>query len=389
MRFELPRSFWPTLYRLTGGDQWPPTTDPQAESLIARAVREGLLSLLLSEASLPPAVARAAAKFQALDRTNRLRVRVFEDSLKELAALLADEPIIVLKGTDYAYRLYSAPHLRPRQDIDILVRRDHAAAITLRLRQAGFKLHYPAGAVSRVPAYHEAVFEVGNATIEVHHSFVQRARNRVDYEGVWNRAKPWSGFDSRLLQLDDVDALIYHSINMNSDQFATPLFRHLDVWLMLRDREDILPAAVARAREWATRRALYGALRQTSRYFEELRTPAVENAMQELLPRRTRSFLDRHVLPDPWRPRRRYGRAGQLWRKFCLIDDGLLRGAFALYHVYAVVAGKLLEIQDSRSASRFPRQGEDAEEKTSENRLAAEAEEKTGRNDETKSHRRI
>jgi len=347
VQFELPRSFWPTLYRLTGGDHWPPTTDPQAEALVARTVREGLLSLLLSEPSLPPVVATAAAKFQALDRTNRLRARVFKDSLRELAGLLADEPIIVLKGMDYAYRLYSAPHLRPRQDIDILVRREHATAITARLRQAGFKLHYPAGAVARVPAYHEAVFEVGNATIEVHHSFVQRTRNRIDYQGVWTRAKPWSGFDPRLLQLDDVDALIYHAVNMNSDQFATPLFRHLDVWLMLRGREDILPAAVARAREWATTRALYGALRQTSRYFEEMRTPAVEEAMQELLPPPTRSFLDRHVLADPLRPRKRYGRLGQVWRKFCLIDNGLLRASFVIYHAYAVVAGKVLELRDA------------------------------------------
>jgi len=348
--FELPRSFWPTVYRLSSGEAWPPQTDQQAVTFIERVVPEGLLSLLMSEESLPPAVSRAIRGFQALDRTNRLRVRAFEDSLRTVGDLLQGEPIIILKGTDYAYRLYPAPHLRPRQDIDILVPRDRATAIASRLKEAGFKLHFVAGAVARVPAYHEAVFEVGNATVEVHHSFIQRTRNRIDYAAVWERAKPWSGFDHRLLQLDDVDALVYHAVNMASDQFSTPIFRHLDVWLMLRNREELLPAAVSRAREWATSRALYGALRQSSRYFSEMQTPAVEEAMQQSLPPRTRAFLDRHVLPDPWLPRIRYGRAGQLWRKLWLIDDSLHRASFALYHSYAVIAGKLLELRDQRTS---------------------------------------
>jgi len=347
--FELPPSFWPAVYRVAGGEVWPPQTDQQAAAFIERVVPEGLLSLLMAEQSLPSVVVRAIRGFQALDRTNRLRAHAFADSLKTVVDLLQGEPIIILKGTDYAYRLYPAPHLRPRQDIDILVHRERATTIASRLKNAGFILHFPAGAVARVPAYHEAVFEVGNATVEVHHSFIQRARNRIDYAGVWERAKPWSGFDSRLLQLDDADALVYHAVNMGSDQFSSPIFRHLDVWLMLRNREELLPVAVDRAREWATSRALYGALRQTSRLFPEMSSPAVEDAMRRLLPRRTRDFLDRHILPDPWL-RRRYGRAGQLWRKFWLIDDGFHRAAFALYHSYAVIAGRLLEMRDQRSS---------------------------------------
>ncbi|MDQ6801692.1 MAG: nucleotidyltransferase family protein [Acidobacteriota bacterium] len=350
MEFELPPNFWPTIFRLSTGQSWPPQNDDQAERFIARVVPEGLLSLLLAAPSLPPAVEIAARKLQALDRTNRLRTHVFEQSLRAVLDVLGGERIIVLKGMDYAYRLYPAPHLRPRQDIDVLVQRERSASIIAKLKEASFKQHFIAGSVGRVAAYHEAVFEVGNATVEVHHSFVQRARNRVDYAEIWERAKVWSGFDERLLRLDDADGLVYHAINMSSDQFSSPIFRHLDIWLMLRDRLDILPAAVSRARVWATSRALYGALRQTSRYFPDFQTPQVEAAMTELLPARTRAFLDRRILIDPWLPRRRYGRAGQLWRKFWLIDDTAHRASFAMYHAYALIAGKVLELREERAS---------------------------------------
>ncbi len=346
MQFQLPQSFWPALYRLARAKDWPPETEEDAAAFLVRVVPEGLLSLLMYEKSLPAALARAARNFAALDQTNRVRTFVFEQTVRTLLDVADGIPIIVLKGTDYAYRLYPAPHLRPRQDIDVLVQREHAAEVAARLKRAGFKQYFPAGDVARVASHHEAVFVVGNGTVEVHHSMIQRSRVSIDYRAVWMRAKPWSGFDSRLSQLDEVDGVIFHTLNMATDEFSTPFFRHLDVWLMLHDRPEILAAAVDRAREWAARRAVYGALRQTGRYFREFRTAAVEDAMDQLLGRRTRAFLDRRVLPDPWSPRKRYGRPGQLWRKLWLMDDWTHRLRFAAYYVYALTAGVLLATRD-------------------------------------------
>ena len=372
MTFELPPSFWTILQQISGGDP---------ERCLRRVVREGLLSLLLADPTAPEGLARAARAYEALDRTNRLRTRVFEGSVQAMLDVIGDAPVIILKGTDYAYRLYPAPHLRPRQDVDVLVRREDAARVTAQLKAARYQQHFPAGAVSRLPAYHEAVFVIGNATIEVHHSFVQRTRNRVDYEGVWKRAKPWSGFDRRLLQLDEVDGLVYHAINMNSDQFSSPMFRHLDLWLMLRRRDEILPQAVARAHEWATKRAFYSALRQTARYFPDFATPSVEGAMNDLLPSRTRAFLDRSILPHPLN-RMRYGRAGQLWRKFWLMDDMRHRAAFLLYHLYAVPAGVLLSL-------RAAWQEQHGDQKAGQNNLESEIQKQAGGNHQTESRSRI
>jgi len=345
-------------------------------------VREGLLSLLLADATLPAFVAQAARPYEALDRTNRLRARVFENSLRTALDVIGDESVIVLKGTDYAYRLYPSPHLRPRQDIDLLVQRNRAAAIAHRLKNAGFRQHFPAGPVSRLPTHHEMVFEIGNATVEIHHSFIQRTRHGIDYDCIWKRATQWRGFDQRLLQLDDADALISHSINMSVDQFSNPIFRHLDFWLMLQANEQILSQAVGRSREWAAAHALYGALRQTSRYFPQFATPVVERAMEQLISPRTRAFLDREILPDPWSPRRRYGRGGQLWRKFWLIDDARHRAAFALYHAYAVMAGRLLSL-------RATWQHQNAEKKTGENDFASQAQEQAGGDHQSERRRRI
>ena len=349
MKFQLPPSFWPVLYRLELGKQWPPLSDDAAAAFLARVVPEGLLSLLLYETSLPDSVSRAARKFAALDQTNRIRSVVFEQTLRSVLDVLDGEAIIVLKGTDYAYRLYPAPHLRPRQDIDILVRRERAAAIGDRLKKAGFPQHFPAGAVARVASHHEAVFEVGNGTVEVHHSMIQRPRVSIDYDGVWKRAKPWSGFDTRLMQLDDVDALLFHTLNMATDEFFSPLFRHLDVWLMVHDHPEILPPAVERARQWASRRALFGALRQTVRYFPEFETPAVQQAMHDLLGHGTRAFLEKRILPDPWSPRRRHGRWGQLWKKLWIMDDWPHRLGFAAYYVYAAIGGAILAARERES----------------------------------------
>ena len=348
MRSAVPATFWSVVYRLAGGDTWPPPNDTEAQKLIDRVINEDLFSLLVADDALPPSISRAMESHRAIDRLNRVRSQVLDATLRTVVDVVGGE-IIVLKGSDYAYRLYPAPHLRPRQDIDILVKRERAAEAIDRLKKAGYRPFFAGGPASRVAGYQETVFVVGSGTVDVHHSFVQRTRNRVDYRGVWDRARPWEGGDARLLRLDDIDALLYHSINMCNDHFENALFRFLDLWLMLRDRPEILLPAVERAKQWAIARALYGALRQAVRIIPELQTSAMEESMASLLPRRTRDFLDNHVLPDPWRMRRRYKRPAKLWRKFALIDDSRHRVAFVLYQIYALVAGKLVELRDAPS----------------------------------------
>jgi hypothetical protein len=353
VRSAVPPTFWSVVHRIAGGDTWPPANPTDAHKLIDRVIAEGLFSLLMADESLPPQVSRAMESHRAIDRMNRVRSQFLEDTLRSIVGVVEGE-IIILKGSDYAYRLYPAPHLRARQDIDILVKRDRAADVTARLKKAGYQQFFAGGPPSRVSGYHEAVFEVGSTAVDVHHSFIQRTRNRVDYGAIWTRAKQWEACDARLLRLDDVDGLLYHAINMCNDHFQNALFRHLDLWLMLRDRPEILLPASERAKEWAIARPFYGALRQAVRLIPELQTPVMEKTLAGLLPRSTQEFLDKHVLPDPFRMRRHYGRGGTTWRKFVLIDDTRHRLAFAFYQPYAVIAGRLLELRDRRAARVSP-----------------------------------
>ncbi|HEY6843553.1 MAG TPA: nucleotidyltransferase family protein [Thermoanaerobaculia bacterium] len=346
MDFQLPPSLWPALNRIAGNAQWPPGDQAGVSRFMQCAAAEGLIPLLLTDGDAPQMILEAANRFKAIDAAGQLRVRVFEQALRATLDANEGERIAVMKGADYTYRLYPSPHLRPQQDIDVLVAFERAEEIAMRMRAAGYRRQFPSGPVGRLRSYHEAVFTVGSAIVEVHHSFVQRVRHSVDYDGVWTRAIKLERFGRTLYRLDDVDAIVCHAISMNTDQFATAMFRYIDLWLMLRGNDAILPAAVSRARQWAASRALFGALRQTSRYFPEFSTPAVERAMADLLSPRPRAFVDRKVLPDPWAARGLHGRRGQLWKKLWLIDTWSRRLRFAAYHVYAIIAGRLLAVRD-------------------------------------------
>ena len=48
---------------------------------------------------------------------------------------------------------------------------------------------------------------------------------------------------------------------------------------------------------WRTARVLFGAIRQALELMPELRTPEREAVLRDLLPARSRAFLERRVLP--------------------------------------------------------------------------------------------
>lgn len=332
----LPASFWPTVFRLATGGTWPPESPADARLLLEACSRHGLLPLLHAEADLPPLVERARDEAKGWKRILEVRARLFQDAILDVCAALGDEPVLLLKGSDYGQRLYPSRFLRPMQDIDILVPPERVDAVCERLREVGLVRRREFGA-ARDPAHHERVFFHGKVIVEVHQAFIQRPRHRVDYDAIWRRRVPAEVGGRRVYRLDDVDALAYHALSMSIDEFRTRLIRYVDLWLLLRQREGIALAAAERAREWQTARALYGALSLGCRLFPELRTDDVRAAMTRALPARTRRFVDRWVLPRS-SDLRRTGhphRALQLWRKALLMDTATRRFCFALSNARA------------------------------------------------------
>jgi hypothetical protein len=238
------------------------------------------------------------------------------------------------------------------QDIDLLVPNDRITAVGERLRAAGFAHVHPGGVSSFAPSYPERVFHRGDVVVEIHHSFLQRARHRVDYDGVWARRVVFETDRFAAARLNDVDALVHHAVALAKDEFSVPLVRYVDLSRMLAGDLETLRAAAARAAEWEAVRALYGSLRLALRLLPELATAERESLRDGLLPPATRAFLDRHVLPEPrdrgkarsdWRRR-------QLWRKFWLMDSARRRIAFGLEHVGATWVG----FWERRRAQGFP-----------------------------------
>jgi hypothetical protein len=205
-----------------------------------------------------------------------------------------------------------------------------------------------------VSSYYERAFVLGDVIVEVHHSFVQRIRHRIDYEGVWSR-RVVEEAGRGMARLGDADALAGHALAMAKDEFSVPLIRYVDLWLMVQGKPDLLlREGMERAREWRAARAFYGALRQCSRLFPEFGTPEREALASEMLAPSVRGFLDRAVLPAPTEQGKEgvVSRARQVWRKFWLMDSLPRRLAFGASYLYALVAGRVLAWRDRGTGKR-------------------------------------
>lgn len=355
MTLNLPPSLWPTVHRLAAGEAWPPSSVARATRTVTLARDEGLLFLLFAEPDLPVVVQTALDSVRALDRLNTRRTELLLIALRRVAGILADEPFALLKGAEYGLRLYPRPTLRPRADVDLLVPRERMPVVTARLAAAGLTRRFTSS-VAELPSHHEKLFQLGDVQIDVHQSFVQRPRARVDYDAVWARRQIVAGLDFMAYRLADEDALVYHALSMAIDEFRVPLIRYVDLWLMGANRPELWESAAARAREWGVERALYGALRLAIQFLPELHGGPVDRVRRDLLTPITRGFLDRWVLPEPWEQSlgRPLPRAAQLWRKYWLMDGLRARIGFAAYHAWAVVRSRGMTAAGSTGGADLP-----------------------------------
>ena len=74
----LPPSLWPLVYRLAGGQGWPPESPQAAARLVQQADAEGLIPLLFDDAALPESVRSALEAQQAWRRLYQKRSEILE-----------------------------------------------------------------------------------------------------------------------------------------------------------------------------------------------------------------------------------------------------------------------------------------------------------------------
>jgi hypothetical protein len=350
---ELPTGFWPSVHGIVGEPPWPPSSRASADRFLEECAWHGLLPLLQASRERPAEVSEALRRARAWGRAFALRARVFERELARLQDLLRGETFILLKGADYAERLYGSFELRPMEDIDLLVPADRYADTCARLSAAGLPPLFRGTPSTRADSYYERAFQLGSIPIEVHHAFIQRPRHTIDYSAIWQRAVPGR---AGALRLSDADALAYQALTIGVDQFHVRLARYVDFWLLLRSAPGLLAAGAARAREWKSVHAYYGACRLAGRLFPELATPEVAATLEASLSPPTRRFLDAWVLPGaaemgghalPARPL-------QLWRKFALMDNTVRRCSFLAHHLAADLAGRLAQWREGAVAGGGP-----------------------------------
>jgi hypothetical protein len=345
----LPPELWPAVQRLAGGSTWPPQDGPEGDRFVERCAGEGLLPLLFEETSLPDAVRSSLTSHRALQRSFAARAEIWSRAFDRFRVAMGDEPYVVLKGADYATRLYPDPTLRPMNDVDVFVPTARLPEVFHRLTRGGLNPTFPAGPASRVPQHHEFVFASGSIAVEVHHRFLPPMRCAVSYDRLWSARIP-TGSHANEYRLADGHAFLYHALSMAIKEFAFPWIRYVDMWLMLKGSELDLPQIAVVAREWRCETALYAALLQFTRILPSATTPAVRDVMASLLRPRRRAFLFRWVLPDPLATSGQGGkRRVHLWRKLWLIDRMRHRAGYPLYLLYAHAYGRLLARRDRRS----------------------------------------
>jgi len=353
---RVPRELWPIVYRFATSGDWPPRSDADVDAFFGFAKLERLLPLLMADPDVPAEVAAAKSRFRALDALYEKRYQLSRDAALELQRIIGAHAFLFLKGSDYRYRLYARPRLRPMADIDIYVPARDFRAVLSRLAAAGNPRKYSDHGAAFAPGHHEVSIEIDGVHVEPHRSFAQRVRARIDYEGLWQR-REWFEHDGiRGYRLSPADAILCHAFYFAMDEFSSPLIRYLDFYLLLQQYEHELSDCAVRAKPWGIERPLFGALHVTTELFPSARTKAVEDAMHLLLDAPTRRFLVDRVLPDPATEPSGHvtGRRVQLWRKYSLMDQRWRSILLLAYHLYEVAIGSLIEWQTRRKGHLIP-----------------------------------
>ena len=338
----LPSELWPIVWRLATSGDWPPASDAGAPAFFEFANRQNLLPLLMEADDLPPALATAKPRFQALNSLHRKRHELGREGALEFLRVAGADAFLFFKGSDYRYRLYDRPELRPMNDLDVYVPPAEVQSTVDRLAAAGYRRKYCELGAPLAPGHYEISLEVSDVHVEIHRAFVQPVRAAVDYEGIWRRREEFEADGIRGHRLSPADAVLVHALSLSVDEFSPELNRYVDFFLLLQRFEDELPECVARAQAWGIERPLFGALHLTSSLFPSGRTRAIEHAAGSLLDARTRQFLAKRVLPDPATEPSGHstGRRVQLWRKYWLMDRAWRRVAFAGYFAWETLAGR-------------------------------------------------
>ena len=217
---------------------------------------------LCDEHKVAAAIARAPGapsrpNLQRLHLEGFGRAAVVERRRGEVVAALADRglDLLVLKGADWAFRIYPDPGMRPMVDVDVLAPPGRAADVVEALQDVGYHVDpAEAGLLERGFTVGMYPAEAPKLRIEVHTALCRPTRHPIDVAELFARSAPLTE-DGPGRRMNDVDGLLYCAIHHGLHGYRMPLLWLLD-FALLAQACGPDEALVARARAWGARRVL-------------------------------------------------------------------------------------------------------------------------------------
>jgi hypothetical protein len=219
---------------------------PDWEDIIAQGLTGALQGVLAGKArGLPDfeALPRAARlQFEAVEAVTAYNRRVLAWEVNRIGLALRDVgcPVVLLKGAAYNVRRLPSLAGRLASDVDILVPKDHIAAVEAALKAAGwhsmpyseYDERYYRDWMHEIPPLQNAD---RGTYVDVHHTILpETGRLKPDVDRLFREAEPIEG--SNLLTLSDVDMTLHTVVHCFQDgEFASRLRDIVDVDGLLRD----------------------------------------------------------------------------------------------------------------------------------------------------------
>jgi hypothetical protein len=288
----------------------------------------------------------------------REAIRV-EETRRVLAALNAEGVApLVLKGAALAYSLYPRPHLRTREDTDLLVRQTAVANAVRILRELGYRRHQrlPGQRVLRQDTYLRKDETGYTHALDLHWAISNRPAlaNSLDYADIRQRAVAIESLSPCAKGLCHEDALLHACLHRLAHGDEENLIWLYDIHLLVQsisaaEFEGFAQAALDKRLGRASRDAIAkaqlrfhtdvpcGAL-DDHFYPEKLAEEArlgiglspgrrIRNLLADIRglgsARESLSWLREHVFPPPGYMRERYGASSAVWLPALYIRRGL------------------------------------------------------------------
>lgn len=196
---------------------------------------------------------------------------VLDDELLTLLSVFENNglPVLPLKGTLLAQRLYGDLALRPCADIDLFVRHEDVAHATGVLERAGYLW-----SENERGQYELTLCRSRDVAFPLHVGlhwgfFGYFAESAAELPAaIWSRARPCSEGGVRHYRMDLADEVLYLCVHLYKHHFQDPLLA-LDIRLLLDQKQSAIdwPALAERARRFNLRLVLAASMAFSEHWF--------------------------------------------------------------------------------------------------------------------------